>query len=117
MILTEGSKHCYHAHMHFLPVKAALDIEVSKDFDPISLDSLQDFRQQYNLANQGYLYVDSGNKNIYFIDEVIRRQYLRYKVAKMLDKEELWDWVNNQGWELIAAGKEKYSHFTNSPLA
>jgi ATP adenylyltransferase len=111
MVLIEGSKHCYHAHMHFLPSPIDMNFVVSKDFDNIPLKSLEMFRSSYKNKSEAYLYIDDGIKSMYVIDTQIRRQYLRYKAAILVDKIDLWNWVNIQGWEHIKAAKVKYNKY------
>lgn len=108
MVLTEGSKHCYHAHMYFLPYPIHMNFAVSKDFDDIPLESLEIFRSCYKNKSNSYLYIDDGIKSMYIVDTQIRRQYLRYKAAILVDKIDLWDWVSNQGWKQIKNAKIKY---------
>jgi ATP adenylyltransferase len=108
MVLTEGSKHCYHAHMHFLPALVKLNEEVSKDFDSICINGFNEFKSAYKEIGGAYMYVDDGRKELYCIDTQIRRQYLRYKVSKLIGRGNLWDWINNQGWEKIKTAKDNY---------
>jgi len=103
LIPMEGNKHCFHAHMHFVPMATDLNYLVQRDYDEVTLDSLDSFFEVYTTNNsKPYLYVeDSNSKNIYFIDTVIRRQYLRHKAAVSIEKENLWNWIEHQGWDSI----------------
>lgn len=116
LIPMEGNKHCYHAHMHFVPIATPLNEIVQRDFDEISVKTMELFFEEYCLRNNvPYLFVDDGqSKSLYFIDQPIRRQYLRYKAALSIGKEGLWDWINHQGWELIeSALKILPKHFNS----
>jgi len=100
-----GSKHCYHAHMHFVPVSVKLNAVVTKDFTPVQLMNLNDFRMKYKKNLEPYLFVDDGIQAMYPPNGDLRRQYLRFKVAESLGFNELWDWVKHQNWEVIRKGK------------
>lgn len=110
LIPAEGSKHCFHAHMHFVPVKASLNKEIAKEFSGLLIKDLSEFRTSYKKTFLPYLFVDDGEKIIYTIEDKLRSQYLRFKTAKAIGKEELWDWVNHQGWDKINSGKLKLRH-------
>jgi hypothetical protein len=104
MIPTEGSKHCFHAHMHFLPIGIDLNNEIIRDFDESTVEVLSRIFELYKENDKGpYLFVDDKKSmDVYFLqDHSIRRQYLRYKAALLVGKPDLWDWVNNQGWDKI----------------
>lgn len=123
--LLDGSKHCYHAHMHYIPVNVPLNEIVSRDFDEVTFNNLKEFREWYTQNPSAYLFVEDQNQMCcYPVVDKIRRQYLRYKTAKAIQKEELWNWIEYQGWDLIKSGKEKlqpyfetlitYEHAANS---
>lgn len=103
LIPLEGSKHCYHAHMHFVPVSTKLNEAIQKDFDPENLENLDSFFEIYSKNHsEPYLFADDNRRmSLYFIDQPLRRQYLRYKTAILIGKDHLCDWVNHQGWDLI----------------
>jgi diadenosine tetraphosphate (Ap4A) HIT family hydrolase len=108
LIPIEGSKHCFHSHMHFVPASVQLNKLVKMDFDEIKLETLDSFFDIYEKLNSPpYLYVDDTNMNFYGINENIRRQYLRYLTARSIGREHLWDWVNYQGWDLINSAQNK----------
>lgn len=89
--------------MHFVPIDTALNNLVQRDFDQIPVEHLDGFFNAYEISNSSpYLFVDDNESvSIYFIDQPIRRQYLRYKASLSVGKEHLWDWVNHQGWDSI----------------
>jgi diadenosine tetraphosphate (Ap4A) HIT family hydrolase len=108
MTFSEGSKHCYHAHMHCVPVKTKLNSLMDKNFYPIKHDSWNDFRKSNSEFNEPYLFVDDGEKTSHLVvKKDIRRQYLRHLTAVSIGNEELWNWVDNQRLEVIKAGKTK----------
>jgi len=106
MTFSEGSKHCYHAHLHCVPVDLKLNELMNKNFFPIKHNTWDNFRNSNSKYNEPYLFVDDGNKVSHLVvKEDIRRQYLRHLVAKSIGKEELWNWVENQRLDVIKSGK------------
>lgn len=103
----EGSKHCYHAHMHFVPVDIDMNRTVSDEYQPIPLSDLAAFRKNYKRDCQSYVFVHDSEMKMYVIDGVLESQYLRKIVAKKVGEEHSWDWVKHQNWPLIARGVEK----------
>ena len=101
----DGSKHCFHAHMHLIPTSINLSEIVEKDIISENLQNLVDFRKLYKSAHKPYLYIDDGAKKIFQIEGEIRRQYLRFKTAEAIKQEHLWDWVTYQNWEFINSAK------------
>ncbi len=115
MTFSEGSKHCYHAHMHCVPVNLELNNLMDKNFLPIKHDNWNDFRKSNSQYNEPYLFVDDGNKVSHLVvKEDIRRQYLRHLVAKSTGAENLWNWVENQRLDVIMSGREKLKPFFDS---
>jgi diadenosine tetraphosphate (Ap4A) HIT family hydrolase len=117
MVQLEGNKHCYHAHMHFVPISTSLNYIAQKDFDEKSLKTLNELFSVYEkMERPPYVFIDDEEigMNIYHVDQQIRRQYLRYHAAKSIGKEHLWNWVEHQGWDLIELGiKTLKPHFNN----
>ncbi|MDO7171432.1 HIT family protein [Mariniflexile sp. AS56] len=110
----EGSKHCYHAHMHCVPVNVKLSNLIEGTLKPIKCNSFDDFRENCNKYNEPYLFVDDGEKYIYIVVKDIRRQYLRYLTAEAIGKKGLWNWVEHQGWDIIDRSKNKLKPLFNS---
>lgn len=113
LTFSEGSKHCYHAHMHCLPLNIELNKKMNKKFLKVSTKDWNTFRKIIHEYNEPYLFVDDGEKIVHFVvQEDIRRQYLRYLTAMEIGKENLWDWINEQGWDKIKSAKIKLKpHF------
>jgi diadenosine tetraphosphate (Ap4A) HIT family hydrolase len=107
----EGSKHCYHAHMHCIPTNVSLNEIISKDFKPLIVSSYSDFRKECQRSMQTYLFVEDKEKCVYFVDREIRRQYLRYHLANLLGKPDEWDWIKYQNWEIIDSGRNKLQSY------
>ncbi len=115
MTFSEGSKHCYHAHMHCVPVKLELNKLMDKNFLPIKHNNWNDFRRSNSQYNEPYLFVDDGNKVSHLVvKEDIRRQYLRHLVAQAIGSENLWNWVENQRPDVIKSGREKLKPYFDS---
>lgn len=112
MTFSEGDKHCYHAHMHCVPVDTKLNSLLDKNFYPIKHNSWEDFRKSSHKYNEPYLFVDDGNKVSHLVvKEDIRRQYLRHLTAVSIGNEDLWSWVEHQRPEVIKLGRDKLRPF------
>ena len=100
LTLNNSSKHCYHAHLHCIPVAVDLNSIVEKE---LTYNEFKSFEEAYSIMNSvnKYLYVENHRINIYQSSQKLRKQYLRFKLAEALGKNEEWDWVNNQNWTLI----------------
>lgn len=110
LTLNNSSKHCYHAHLHCIPVNVDLNSIIEKE---LSFQAFTSFDDAYlNMNNvKKYLYVENHRINIYQSDKSLRKQYLRFKLAEALGKSEEWDWVNNQNWPLIEQSIAKLKPF------
>lgn len=109
LIPSSGSKHCFHAHMHFIPTKINLNELVKKDFkNSILLKDLSQLRKYFLLNGSPYLFAeDDKSMNIYPNIVNLKRQYLRFITSRAINQEELYDWVTYQGWEKINLAKDK----------
>jgi len=105
--------HCYHSHMHFIPLNVKLSSLIDCEFNPIILTSLENFRKRYQTYPTPYLFVNDGEMKMYNINKIIRSQYLRYKLASLVGKDNLWDWITYQGWESIYSAKHKLGKYFN----
>ena len=92
--------HCLHAHMHCIPSSIQLNDYISKDIAGIEHSNIYDC-YNYMKGLEKYLLVEDNRIMTYVPTGSIRKQYLRYMLAKHLNVENRWDWVNNQNWELI----------------
>lgn len=109
LVPMEGSKHCFHAHMHFVPIDIKINELIVLDFpNKVNLKNLDQLRPFFLLNASPYLFAeDDDSIKIYPNIDSLRRQYLRYKTAKAINEEELYDWVKFQGWDKINAAKNK----------
>lgn len=100
LTFNNSNKHCYHAHLHCIPVSVDLNNIIEKE---LSFKKFNSFIEAYTNMNtiKKYLYIENHTINIYQSSENLRKQYLRFKLAEALGKNEEWDWVNNQNWSLI----------------
>lgn len=115
MTFSEGSKHCYHAHMHCVPVDLKLNHFMDKNFIKIKHNNWFDFRNSNSQYNEPYLFVDDGDKISHLVvKQDIRRQYLRHLVSKSIGAENLWNWVENQRRDVIESGREKLKPYFDS---
>ncbi|WP_282087161.1 HIT family protein [Aquimarina algiphila] len=104
---TDANKHCYHAHMHCVPVKINISDSIKGTLSPIICPTWNDFRNITKEYNEPYLFVDDGVKKLHFVIKEVRRQYLRYLVSEKLGKNNSWNWVEFQGWDKIKTAREK----------
>lgn len=105
-------KHCYHAHLHCVPCELKLNTIIKDELPYKTFNSFKAAWLEYN-EKQQYLYVEDYETNVFDINKKIRRQYLRYEFAKAINKIDLWDWVENQNWDIIYSTinrLEKYFH-------
>lgn len=108
LIPVEGSKHCFHSHMHFIPIDLQINSLINDDFNKsISFNSLNEFRSYLEKNKTPYLYADDSTIKIYPNIYEVRSQYLRHKTATAIGKDDLWDWVKHQGWDKIITAKKR----------
>jgi len=103
--------HCFHAHIHCVPTQLRLSEIIDLEFNAINLVSYEEFRSTYKVYPTPYLLVDDVSLKMYHINKEIRSQYLRYKLALAINKPDLWNWVERQGWDSIYAGKNKLEKY------
>lgn len=93
--------HCFHAHLHCIPVSIQLNTIIETDIlQGTEIDSFED-AIDFAAKIERYLYVEDDQCKIYTPSCKIRSQYLRYKLAEAIGAEDRWDWVKNQNWPLI----------------
>lgn len=93
--------HCFHAHLHCIPISIQLNTIIEKDIlQSVETDSFENAIRMSNSIKR-YLYVEDYRCKIYTPTRKIRSQYLRYKLAEAIGAKDRWDWVNNQNWSLI----------------
>ncbi len=92
--------HCYHAHLHCIPVERDLNAEIMKDLDGKVFPTIEECYTEMRGVDK-YLYVEDDKIMTYQPTHKLRKQYLRYKLSQQLDLQDRWDWVENQNWELI----------------
>lgn len=106
-LVASSSKHCYHAHMHFVPVHFEMNNVVSAKYNGTALDDLTDFRKTYHAGHKSYLLVDDGQIKMYQPSGEVQRQYLRSVTADHMQNSSSWDWFTYQNWPLINSGLER----------
>lgn len=95
-----SSQHCYHAHMHCVPVKINMNEIVNKDFEYNYFTSFKDAHEKLCKIEK-YLYIEDGSLNVYTPTQNIRKQYLRWILSILIGKEDKWNWIENQNWNII----------------
>ena len=102
-----GEQLCYHAHIHAVPIKADLLPYFEEDMIPLKIDYTEMFDYYKKIGHYLFYEDANGQSYIFFVNQPIRRQYLRYLTAKSIGNEELSDWEKYPGWEEIGNAKRK----------
>jgi diadenosine tetraphosphate (Ap4A) HIT family hydrolase len=95
-----STKHCYHAHLHCIPVAVELNKSIEQKITANTSNSFTAARDKFKNLKK-YLYIEDSRINVYSVDRKIRNQFLRYELSEALGKPELGNWVENQNWESI----------------
>lgn len=100
-LLGKDHHHCFHAHLHCVPVSIQLNSIIEQDI-PQNIETFS-FGNAIKSAEkvERYLYVEDDRCKIYIPSHKIRSQYLRFKLGEAIGAQDRWDWVNNQNWPLI----------------
>lgn len=93
-------RHCFHAHLHCIPVSTQLNKIVEKELHGECFQNIQLCRKEMADVEK-YLYIEDDRIMTYKPTENLRSQYLRYKLATSLGEDEKWNWVTYQNWPLI----------------
>jgi len=109
---------CYHAHQIFFPVSADLsNLFQEGPFEPVfqghSLFDLPALAEE----DEYLLFEDTSNR--VFVNKVLGkcpRQYMRYLVARSVDRPELTSWARFPEHDRIFAAKEKYLAALRCPI-
>lgn len=108
----DSSKHCYHAHMHCVPISGSINRLITNPFPKKEVKSWEDFFKIYSYFQEPYFFVQDNEAFFYIANDSPERQYLRKKAAKLCDNKEAWDWIKFPNYELITAGQQNLSnHF------
>lgn len=106
-LVASDSKHCYHAHMHFVPIQFDMNSIVSEKYPGTVQEDLTAFRKAFHGGHNSYLFVDDGQMKMYKPTDEVPRQYLRTVTASYMKNDSSWDWLAYKNWPLINAGIEK----------
>lgn len=97
----QSHKHCFHAHLHCIPVNINFNDIIGQELIGKNFSSFFSCYQHMKFVEK-YLYVeDCKGITIYQPHEILRKQYLRYKLSEALGVNDRWDWVKEQNWPLI----------------
>jgi diadenosine tetraphosphate (Ap4A) HIT family hydrolase len=110
----DSSKHCFHAHLHCIPIKKSINNAIIEPFPNLELDSWDSFFRTYNKFQEPYFFVKDQKSKFYIANKIPPRQFLRKKAASVVGNNEAWDWVKYQSWDKIFLGREKlFERFKN----
>jgi diadenosine tetraphosphate (Ap4A) HIT family hydrolase len=105
-----GDDHCYHAHLHLVPIDINLAASIANDFQATVLDRWTEVRDTYTHNGRPYLLATSGDRILYAeTPDGIRSRYLRRISAAALGRPELEDWVAFPSYPIVKAGRDKLS--------
>lgn len=100
--------HCFHAHLHCVPVNIDLGKIVQNDFEYLPIADWEELRQWYQKQCLRYLFIEVEDmKKVFPIFQSIRSQYLRFKLANALNLEKTADWLKFPQWRKVAAGRKR----------
>jgi diadenosine tetraphosphate (Ap4A) HIT family hydrolase len=101
-----GEDHCYHAHMHFMPVRADLAAAVREDYPLVNRSEWPDLVDLYYSDGASPYILTQDNDTIAYakVDGRLPRQYLRTKLATVLGMPHLGDWVAFPSYEVVKEG-------------
>jgi len=108
---SEANQHCYHAHMHCVPLSTQISTDIDAVFTRTTLHSIEDLREQYYLNPKPYLFVDDGQMSMYYINKPIRKQYLRHLASNGIGLQNEWNWLAHPNYENITRGKNKLKNY------
>lgn len=108
LTMGEDHRHCFHSHLHCIPVKLNLNNIIQQELEIIEFSCLKDtYDFVYKNDVRRYLLVEDETIGLYLPSESLQSQYLRYKLANQLGRQNDWDWVENQNWGLIDKSIER----------
>lgn len=103
----DSSKHCFHAHMHCVPIKSSINDIISEPFPSLEIDSWSSFFNTYDKFQEPYFFVKDKRTKFYIVNKAPERQFLRKKASSVVGNYDSWDWVKKLGWEKILDGRTK----------
>lgn len=107
-ITKRDTPHDYHAHLHCVPTDADILQDIKEFLIPTQVanwDSLRDYARRFSES----IYYEDNNGNMYIfpVNKHLRKQFLRYLLAKKLGVPERADWAIYLGWEDIFTAIKK----------
>ena len=104
----DGHAHCYHAHLHCVPVNVALYDLICWHYPQHEFGSWHDLLGWYSQHRTPYLLTGRDDSLVLFeATDLVPRQYLRRLVAAAVGEPQRADWIRYQGREMIAAAKAR----------
>jgi len=103
-----GGSSVEHAHLHAVPINIDILDDLSKVFQPRSIDSFVSLKQQFQ-TGAPYLFYENpaGHKYVFSVPEVIPSQYIRWTIAVKIGATDRWDWKQWPGIEEFNKTLEK----------
>lgn len=104
----EGEDHCYHAHVHLVPMKHRIRARVMDDYPILDLGDWPDLLTYYETEGKPYLMVmDDAGLGVIEDPQKLPRHYLRSVAAEILGEPHLGDWAAFPSHDIIRAGADK----------
>lgn len=116
-LIDNMQNHCYHAHLHTLPLKAdilgLIKLKIPQYIKIQEIKELIEIRNK-KLRGGAYLFYENnkGEKFVFPAEGIILpRQFLRKCVATKIGKPHLFDWERHVGWRKLALAYRKLRPF------
>jgi hypothetical protein len=98
--------HCYHAHLHFVPIDFDIAAAVASDYSVRRYSTWDGFLEAYRARPGPYLLSqDQDALAVAFISDRVPRQYLRSLVAGHLGTPEFADWMAFPRRDVVRNGR------------
>jgi diadenosine tetraphosphate (Ap4A) HIT family hydrolase len=107
-ITKRETPHDYHAHLHCIPTDVDILEGIKEVLTPIHVDNWYSFGVHAGRFSES-IYYEDNNEDMYIfsVNRHLRKQFLRYLLAKKLGVPERADWTIYLGWADIFTAKKK----------
>lgn len=103
-----GEDHCYHAHVHLVPMEHGIRARVKLDYPLADLGDWPELLDYYERIGEPYLMVkDDVCLSIIEDPQHLPRHYLRSVAAEMIGEPHLGDWVAFPSPQVVRTGADK----------
>lgn len=104
----EGEDHCYHAHVHLVPIDHKVRSRVKQDYPVIEVGDWAELLAYYEETGKPYLMIkDDAGVGVIEDPQDLPRHYLRSVAAELVGEPHMGDWMAFPSYDVIAAGVDK----------